>query len=177
MKEIIHQILKGEYPVDKNLSPEDQALDKEIFQKIKTIYNTCMDEDTIKKQGKKPIINLLNKFDLYNSKSKYEGVDGLSILIANLQQYDVNTILTYQISDDFANPKLNAFIISQPELFLIKDQYNDETEVSHYNTMIIETLSRLFKDQKKGKNIEEMANKIIEFEKKLSEVLIPKYIR
>jgi len=172
-KEIIHQILEGEYPVDKNLSPEDQALDKKIFNKIKTIYRTCMDETAIKKQGKKPILNLLNRFDLYNKKLKYEGVDGLSSLIANLQQYDVNIVFNYQISDDFVNPKLNAFILTQPELFLIVDQYKDEVDVSHFKAMITETLNGLFKDQKKERNIEEMADRIVEFEKKLSEILIP----
>jgi len=150
-------------------------VDKEIFNNIKTIYDTCMDEDTIKKQGKEPIINLLNKFDLYNSKSKYEGVDGLSILIANLQQYDVSPFFVNFISSDLIDPSINDFSISQPKLLLMTDQYKNEVLVSQYKTMITETLNKLFDDQKEDRNIEEMANKIIEFEIKLSEILISGY--
>jgi len=92
MKNIIHKILEGKYQADKNLSPEDQELDKIIFNKIKTIYNSCMDEDEINKKGKEPLINLLKWFNLFNNKSKYECVDGLTNLIVDLHYYGVDII-------------------------------------------------------------------------------------
>jgi len=175
MKEILYQIVEGEYTVDESLSPEDQELDKEIFNKLKTIYDTCMDEDAMKKQGKEPIINLLNKFDLYHNKSKYEGADGFAILIADLHNHFVLTYFQYEIINDFIVQNINDFIIGQPDLLLLKDQYKDEKVVSQYKNMIIETLNKIFEDQKEERNIEEMANKIIDLEIKLSEVLIPAY--
>jgi len=150
-------------------------LDKEIFNKLKTIYDTCMDEDAMKKQGKEPIINLLNKFDLYHNKSKYEGADGSAILNADLHNHFVVTYFTYDIINDFIDNNINDFIIGQPDLLLLKDQYKDEKIISQYKTVIVETLNKIFEDQKEDRNIEEMANKIIEFEKKLSEILIPGY--
>jgi len=152
-------------------------LDKEIFNKVKTIYDTCMDEDTINKQGKEPIINLLNQFDLYNNKTKYEGVNGISILIADLHKYNVNTVFENRIlGNKYYNPMAINLVLSQPELLLIKSKYNDENIISQYKTTIIETLNLLFEDQKKERNFELMANKIIEFEKKLSEFLVPEYV-
>jgi len=176
MKDIIQKILEGKYQVDETLSQEDQKLDKEIFDKVKTIYDTCMDEDTINKKGKEPLINLLNQFDLYNNKSKYEGVDGLTNLIADLHHYGVNIIFNYGVGGDVMNHDLNVMGIIQPDLLLLKDQYKNEEDVSKYKSTIIETLKLLFKDQKNKRNIEEMANKIIEFEKKLSDITIPAYV-
>jgi len=86
---ILHQILEGDYPVDTNLSEEDQKLDKEIFNKVKTIYDTCMDEDAINKNGKESLINLLNKLDIYNSKSKYDNVEGLSNILVDLHHHEL----------------------------------------------------------------------------------------
>jgi len=173
-QEILHKVLEGDYPVDKTLSAEDQALDKEIFNKAKTIYDTCMDEDTINKQGKEPIINLLNEIDLYNNKTRYEGVNGVSTLVADLHKYNVDIIFNIRIlGNDYVNPMAINIVIGQPELLLIKNKYNNENIISQYKTTIIETLNRLFGDQKGERNFELMANKIVEFEKKLSEVLVP----
>jgi len=176
MKDIIKKILEGKYQVDKTLSQDDQELDKEIFNKIKTIYDTCMDEDTINKKGKEPLINLLNQFDLYNNKSKYEGVDGLTNLIADLHHYGVDIIFKFVVVGDIIKHDLNIMGMVQPDLLLLKDQYKNEKDISKYKSTIIETLELLFKDQKNERNIEEMTNKIIEFEKKLSDFTIPAYV-
>ena len=152
-------------------------MDKEIFNKAKTIYDTCMDENTINKQGKQPLINLLNQIDLYNNKSKYEGADGIALLIADLHKYNVNFLFWNTASfNDYINPTIIHFMISQPNLLLRKDKYNDENIVSQYKTTILETLNRLFKDQKNEKNFEKIANKITELEKKLSEFFISSYV-
>jgi len=171
---ILHQILEGDYPVDTNLSEEDQKLDKEIFNKVKTIYDTCMDEDAINKNGKESLINLLNKLDIYNSKSKYDSVDGLSNILVDLHHRGVNTLFNLITSIDIVNHDIYGMGIEQPNLTLLKDHYKDENILSQYKEIIIDTLNRLFdENQQKERNIEEMANKIIEFEKKLADSLIP----
>jgi len=173
-QDILHQILEGDYPVDTNLSEEDQKLDKEIFNKVKTIYDLCMDEDTINKNGKESLISLLNKFDLYNSKSKYDSVDGLSDLLVDLHHHGINTLFSIMIKSDLINNKINAMGIIQTELLLLKDHYKNETILNQYKEIIMDTLNRLFDEsQQKERNIEEMANKIIQFEKQLSEITLP----
>jgi len=171
---VIKQILEGDYPVNTNLSEEGQKLDKEIFNKIKTIYNSCMDEDTINKNGKESLINLLNKLDFYNNKSKYEGADGLSNLLVDLHHYGLNTLFTFSVKGDIINHDLNVMTITQPEFLLIKDHYKNEMILNEYKAVIVNILSSLFdENQQKERNIEEMASKIIEFEKQLSEITVP----
>ncbi len=62
-----------------------------------------MDEDKINKKGKKPLIKLLKQFDLYKNKSKYEGVDGITNLIADIHNYDVKIIFGYEVKGDLDN--------------------------------------------------------------------------
>jgi len=99
-------------------------------------------------------------------------IDGFTNLIVDLHNYNVRPFFVNFISSDLIDPSINDFSISQPELLLMTDQYKNEVLVSQYKTMITETLNKLFDDQKEDRNIEEMANKIIEFEIKLSEILI-----
>jgi len=176
MKEIIHKILEGEYQVDENLSPEDQELDKEIYNKIKTIYDSCMDEDTINKQGKEPIINLLNQFDFYNNTSKYEGVDGLTNLIADIHHYGGIFIFVFGVIGDLIDHDLNVMAITQQNILIPKNYFKDEYVINMYKYVIMELFSNLFEDQINERNIEEIANKIIDFEIKLSDIIIPKYV-
>ena len=133
-----------------------------------------MDEDTINKNGKEDLINLLNKFDLYNSKSKYDSVDGLTNLLVDLHHHGINILYSIIIERDFVNNSIYAMGITQTELLLLKDNYKDETILTKYKEIIMDTLNRLFdENQQKERNIEEMANKIIEFEKQLSEITLP----
>jgi len=169
-KEIIHQILEGEYPLNNKLSAEDQELDKEIFNKVKTIYTSCMDEEAIRKQGKKPIVELLKRLDLYNNKSKYEGINGLTNLITELHQYGIRFLFKSYVREDLSNHEVNVISISKPDLVLQKYQY--EGDLNPYENMIVEILNRFFEDQKNERNIKEMASKIRNFEKELSEIIL-----
>ncbi len=136
-----------------------------------------MDEATINKKGKEPLIKLLNQFDLYKDKSKYGNVDELTSLIADLHRYSVNTLFQFEVTGDYTNPDLNVLAIGQPDLLLLTEQYKNEMIVSVYKAMIMETLNLLFKeDQNKDRNIEEMTNKIVEFEFKLSNITLPSYV-
>jgi len=171
-KEIIHQILEGEYPVNNNLSPEDQELDKEIFNRIKTIYNSCMDEEAIRKLGKKPIVDLLNQLDLYNNKSKYEGVDGITNLIIDLHQYGIRFLFKSYVREDLSDHNVNIISIGKPDLVLQKYQYDENGDLNEYKNVIVRTLNQFYEDKKNERNIEEMASKIKDFEKKLSQKIL-----
>ena len=132
-----------------------------------------MDVDAINKQGLKPLINLLNQFDLYNNKAKYESVDEFTNLIADIHDYGISYIFGYTVGVDLINTEINVMQVSQPQI-LYSDQLKNEEFIPLYKSMILETLKALFDDQKNKRNIEEMADKIIEFEKQLSDILIPK---
>ncbi|OUM64690.1 hypothetical protein PIROE2DRAFT_42288, partial [Piromyces sp. E2] len=171
--EILHNILEGEYPVNNNLSQEDQEIDKKIFNKLKTYYNMCMDKDTIDKKGKEPLMKFLNNFDLYANKSKYESVDGFTNLMIDLHYYGMYPFFTILIDSDFENPSLYAINLNQSELPLSKTQYKNKEIVSNYKIAIKDTLNLLFGDQPNKRNIEEMTNTIVDLELKLFDILIP----
>jgi len=128
-----------------------------------------MDVDAINKQGLKPLINLLNQFDLYNNKAKYESVDEFTNLIADIHDYGISYIFGYTVGVDLINTEINVMQVSQPQIL-----YSDQLKNEEFISLILETLKALFDDQKNKRNIEEMADKIIEFEKQLSDILIPK---
>jgi len=129
-----------------------------------------MDEEAIRKQGKKPIVELLKRLDLYNNKSKYEGINGLTNLITELHQYGIRFLFKSYVREDLSNHEVNVISISKPDLVLQKYQY--EGDLNPYENMIVEILNRFFEDQKNERNIKEMASKIRNFEKELSEIIL-----
>ncbi len=131
-----------------------------------------MDEDTINKLGKEPMINFLNQFDFYNNKTKYESVDEITNLIVDLHNYNIPYIFFFSVGPGLFNSNINAMSITQQPL-LYTNQYKNDAFISSYKSVIMETLNLIFDDQKNKRNIEEMADKIVEFEKKLFDISIP----
>ena len=137
-----------------------------------------MDEDTINKNEKESLINLLNKLDIYNSKSKYDNVEGLSNILVDLHHHGITTLFILGTTGDLINHDNNVMTINQSPVTLSKDHYKNENILFVYKEIIMDTFSRLFdENQQKERNIEEMANKIIEFEKKLVDAIIPSYVK
>ncbi|KAG4089756.1 hypothetical protein H8356DRAFT_1084328 [Neocallimastix lanati (nom. inval.)] len=59
-KKIINT-LQNDYKSNKNLSKQDQENEKLLFNRLKNLYHSCIDVDTISKKGVKPMIDLLKK--------------------------------------------------------------------------------------------------------------------
>ena len=66
--------------------------------------------------------------------------------------------------------------VAQPTLLLQDDYYKYGLVIFQCKTMVMETYNRIFGDQTNGRNIEEMADKIVEFEKKLSKIAVITYV-
>jgi len=169
--ETISEIFKGDYPINENLSKEDQELDKKIFNQVKTLYSTCMDEESINKKGKEPLMNLLNKLDLHNNKTKYKGADGIANLIADLQYYGVDSFLKIENGDDIENKDIIVVGIIQPDMTPELGLYYSKEVLPYYKNAVNTTLVKLFGEQKE-RNIEEMTNTIIDLESKLYSSLL-----
>ncbi|OUM64689.1 hypothetical protein PIROE2DRAFT_42280, partial [Piromyces sp. E2] len=142
--------------------------DKKIFNNIKSVYSTCMNEKNINKKGKEPLMNLLKKINLSENKSSFEGIDGLTNLIILIHNYRVDSFFELYIDNDLENPDINIIGLSQPDLSLSKENYKDEEMVSQYRATIEETLDLLYDGQQDKVKNAEIANSIIEFEQKLS---------
>jgi len=56
---ILRNSFEGDYKVNEKLSEEQQSNDKQIFNQLKNIYESCVDTDKIEEKGKEPLIQLL----------------------------------------------------------------------------------------------------------------------
>jgi endothelin-converting enzyme len=61
MKRILESAYDEKAP--SNFTAEQKALDKANFNKMKTAYNSCMNEDAIKAAGVAPLRKLLDEFE------------------------------------------------------------------------------------------------------------------
>jgi endothelin-converting enzyme len=66
---LLRHILEAPYPDSSKhssfspaqLAITESSIDKENFEKLKTAYNACMDEDTIKKAGATPLLDVFEQ--------------------------------------------------------------------------------------------------------------------
>lgn len=64
-KDILREILEGQYVGNASLPAAQIAIEKENFGKMKSTFNACMKEDAIKAYGVKPVRDLLDEFEKY----------------------------------------------------------------------------------------------------------------
>jgi endothelin-converting enzyme len=63
IRDTLHAILEGQYAENNTFAGTDRDFDVKNFQKLKTAYNTCMNEDAIKAFGVTPIRQILDEFE------------------------------------------------------------------------------------------------------------------
>jgi endothelin-converting enzyme len=64
-RKIIQEILEGSYIDNSTAIGSNKAARRENFEKLKTAYSSCMDEESIKQAGTTPLRNLLDELDAY----------------------------------------------------------------------------------------------------------------
>lgn len=82
--EMIRRLLKEEYHPNDQYTPEEQALDEATFHKLKNVYNTCMDVDSINAKGSQPMLDLFHRLRIFENREKYASVEGFTNLIASV---------------------------------------------------------------------------------------------
>jgi endothelin-converting enzyme len=102
-KDILHEILEGEYVGNSSLSAANRIIDKQNFQKMKTVYNSCMNQDTIKKVGVKPLRDLLDELEIVYPKSPAPNAQGssndeLTKALNWLAKNSINAIVSSQVT-------------------------------------------------------------------------------
>jgi endothelin-converting enzyme len=63
IRDTLHAILEGVYAENTTFTGTEKDFDIKNFMKLKTAYNTCMNEDAIKTYGVTPIRQLLDQFE------------------------------------------------------------------------------------------------------------------
>ncbi|ORX38765.1 zincin [Piromyces finnis] len=169
--EIIKNILERDYKVNENLSPEEQELDKNLFNKLKTIFNTCMDVDKINAKGKQPLIDLYDKLKIYENRENYKDVNKFTEQLVTLNKYGIFPFFKIGGHTDYekANHYLIAFL--QNGLTLSKDYYSYDVVLVELRKYIKNILTLIFDSTER--DIDAMADSILEFEKKVANAYVP----
>ena len=62
-QQILRHVLESPYSVDEYLIEIDSSAKRDIFEKLQTAYNACMDEKVIKDLGSAPLLDVLRKVE------------------------------------------------------------------------------------------------------------------
>lgn len=170
---VLRNALEGDYKPNEKFDEEHQNYDKQTFQQLKNIYNTCIDTNSIDEKGKEPLVKLLSDLNINEEGVNYKNTDKFTELIVKLHNYAGHALFDMAVSADQKNPDINVIYIGQSGLGLpSKEYYEEEDIIKVYKETIKDMFANIFDDQKE-RDFERISNLIIEFEKKLAEVTIP----
>jgi endothelin-converting enzyme len=138
------------------LGANAKSADEENFDKMKAVYDACLDEDNIKSLGTKPLLKVLEEI-----KQAYPEGDAASLLA----RYGVTGLIATGTGADDRDPDTVVVSVAAPYSFGLpsKERYEDEKLVKKYRDVIVEVLLALYPDAK-----EESFSKIVDFEKRLA---------
>lgn len=138
------------------LQAVQKSADEENFDKMKAVYDACLDEDKIKDLGAEPLLKVLREI-----KQVYPEGDAASLLA----RYGVTGLIETGTGADDRDPDTVVVSVAAPYSFGLpsKERYEDEKLVEKYRDVTVKVLSALYPDAK-----EESFSKIIDFEKKLA---------
>ncbi|KAI8138874.1 hypothetical protein BJV82DRAFT_673222 [Fennellomyces sp. T-0311] len=157
------------------LPSPDRMLDTQLFAKLQTFYQTCMDEDTIDSYNVEPLYDMFRTIRRYLPLSNYApSINDLSQAVSHLAQNGVWALFTIRIGPDPQNPAMATASVSQGELGLPSREYYDDPEiVQAYMQMVTEILDAVFSldtgefGWSRWSTIA-TARRIVEFEKQLA---------
>ncbi|KAG9198389.1 hypothetical protein G6514_010233 [Epicoccum nigrum] len=138
------------------LGANEKSADEENFDKMKAVYDACLDEDKIKSLGAKPLLKVLEEI-----KQAYPEGDAASLLA----QYGVTGLIATGTGADDRDPDTVVVSVAAPYSFGLpsKERYEDEKLVKKYRDVTVEVLLALYPDAK-----EESFSKVVDFEKQLA---------
>jgi len=176
---LLRHILEAPYPekaTQADFSPQSNAAgesaDKENFDKLKAGYDACLDEDTIKKLGVTPLMEILNetssRFSAQscpNSK-KVSEENALADTVRYLASLGVSAFVTPFTGADDQDPDTVVISVSSPYRIGLpaKELYKDEKIVSKYETVMSQVSAGLHGDSDSKVD----SHALVEFEKKLA---------
>ena len=176
---LLRHILEAPYPeraTQADFSPQSDAAsesaDKENFDKLKAGYDACLDEDTIKRLGVTPLLEILNetssRFSAQscpNSKTVSEQ-NALADTVRYLATLGISAFAAPFTGADDRDPDTVVVSVSSPYRIGLpaKELYKDEKIVSKYETVISQVSAGLHEDSKSKVD----AHALVEFEKKLA---------
>jgi endothelin-converting enzyme len=138
------------------LQTVQKSVDEQNFDKMKAVYDACLDEDRIKGIGAAPLLKVLDEI-----KQAYPAGDAVLLLA----RYGVTGLIATGTGADDRDPDSVVVSVAAPYSFGLpsKERYEDEKLVEKYRSVTVDVLSALYPDAKK-----ESFSKIVDLEKKLA---------
>jgi endothelin-converting enzyme len=175
---LLRHILEAPYPKDSahsyfspmRLEESAKEPDEANFDKMKAAYDACVDEAAIKKEGLKPLMNVVNHVkELFPVTAVDVGVkdERLQTAILYLYQLGVTAIIAPYTGADDTDPDTVVVAITPPRRIGLpaKELYQDDKIVAKYKSVISEVFAGLFPSLPDAKDV---GDDIVEFEKKLA---------
>ncbi|GAA5809890.1 hypothetical protein MFLAVUS_003305 [Mucor flavus] len=146
------------------INPSQSDTDRRNFNKIKTYYDTCMDEATIDSLGPTPLFpdikTLLDKLNFpvdLDSRFTTDHVRQLTEALIYLGNEGVDNLFSFDVGIDDKNPEEYVININQPGLGLPSREYYDQADVvAIYRDGLISILSSILGNPKDSSPREEL---------------------
>ncbi|TFK42726.1 hypothetical protein BDQ12DRAFT_676709 [Crucibulum laeve] len=152
-KQVIQKILESESSV----ASFSTSYDKEILQKLRDFYSSCLDEDNLDDIGDVPLQEFVGKLkrlfrgeeaDLVKRYGRDGGeVNGLTAALAFLHSRGIDSLFSFDIEGDVGvDPNHMVLWFSQPSFGLPSKEYFEEQSIRKAYKNVVERLLLLFID-------------------------------
>lgn len=194
---LLRHVLESSYPETSShsrfsplyLMKESSSIDRENFGKLKDAYEACMDEETVKKLGPKPLTNILGevqkRFPLVASQPMLSpqlrhqeplqqvSDNRLTETILFLMRNGVNSMLSLGVGADDKDPDTVIIQVSPPRSIGLpsKEYYNNTSVMSRYQRVISHLLAQVggLVDAETSDRSRKLAKEVVDFETRLAE--------
>ena len=176
------------YQNNKNLNGKDKELDEKTFNKIKTIYTTCINENDSIKERKELLFDYINNLNITETLMSNDK-DGITLLLANLHNNDIDFLFKVikvdlelgGIFTPFIKFRDNKSKIQEALYFSEINTISNKALIADYENLLLtyekyirEVLENIY-DGNQSK-IKEMTNSIITVDKMISHKMIEPYL-
>ncbi|KAF4545502.1 Endothelin-converting enzyme protein [Lasiodiplodia theobromae] len=163
--EILRTLLENPYPDNSSYSGANETAHRENFEKMQAAFNVCMDQDTIKKAGVKPLQTLLNELP---SSQQYGSDDSITNTLIWLQKYGVDALVSSGTGADDKTPQVVTIFVGGGVYGLPSKEYYNRSQIVANYTKTIADMFAIVNEDSNSATYEDLASKIVDLEGKLA---------
>jgi endothelin-converting enzyme len=171
---LLRHILEAPYPKDSQhssfspmqLMAVEKSADEKNFDKMKTAYDACLNEDQIKHNGAKPLLEVMGQIKkVYPVTRQGSDAHDLKDTILLLAELGITSMVAVGTGADDTDPDSVVVSVAAPYSFGLpsKERYLDSKLVEQYRDVAVNVLSALYPKQ----DVDSFG-KVIDLEKKLA---------
>ncbi|KAK8166406.1 endothelin-converting enzyme [Phyllosticta citrichinensis] len=164
-RDLLRKVLESPYNEATMMSDQDRPIDRENFNKMKTAYDACLDEDLLKEVGVKPVKDILDAVPKPDS-GKYETTGGLTDILITLHRLGVYPLVSTDTGSDRKTPDVVTIYINHGGKGLPSKEYYNKTDVQANYTRTIAEMFDIFLGDSGTHG--EMSKQVFELERRIA---------